>query len=370
MQVLMVNSTVPDFQKFPILVKPSEAEKNFLAVQEKKLASAGEEVTNNDKAPVAGPDGGPPPPLPAGVGLVPMSSVGGVIQYLPTEKLGNGMPGSDGKLYVGNLDERIGESDLRTILDPFGTIEHAVLHRDEVTGVSKGFAFVTFANPDDCRTAHERISNLGLELMGKKLRVGFAGFPTSTQFSTVGTAGGDPSANWQLDTETGKTGMTLNSGSRAALMAKLAGSAGMALPPAAAAAAAAAVAPNFSGAAAAAAAMAMGGRQPQPQALEVAGTPGATLLIRNMFDPAEETDENWDQDIKEDTEQECSKYGQVLHCYVEAVKPGGLVYLAFADTEGATAAAKNLNGRFFAGRTVTAEYLPAEKYAATTGYTL
>ena len=40
----MVNSTVPDFQKFPILVKPSEAEKNFLAVQEKKLASAGEEV--------------------------------------------------------------------------------------------------------------------------------------------------------------------------------------------------------------------------------------------------------------------------------------------------------------------------------------
>merc|ERR1719456_802222 len=32
--VLMLNGTVPDFQRFPILVKASEAEKNFLAKQE------------------------------------------------------------------------------------------------------------------------------------------------------------------------------------------------------------------------------------------------------------------------------------------------------------------------------------------------
>ena len=100
----------------------------------------------------------------------------------------------------------------------------------------------------------------------------------------------------------------------------------------------------------------------------ISGDPARTLLIRNMFDPAEETDENWDQDIKEDTEGECSKYGQVLHCYVEAKKPGGLVFLAFSTVEGAAAAAANLNGRFFAGRTVTAEYLPAATYAAATGF--
>merc|ERR1719473_97819 len=37
--VLMLNGTVPDFQRFPILVKASEAEKNFLAKQE-TVASA------------------------------------------------------------------------------------------------------------------------------------------------------------------------------------------------------------------------------------------------------------------------------------------------------------------------------------------
>jgi hypothetical protein len=53
---------------------------------------------------------------------------------------------------------------------------------------------------------------------------------------------------------------------------------------------------------------------------------------------------------------------------VEAKKPGGLVFLAFSTVEGAAAAAANLNGRFFAGRTVTAEYLPAATYAAATGF--
>ena len=32
--VLMLNGIPPDFQKFPILIKASEAEKNFLAKQE------------------------------------------------------------------------------------------------------------------------------------------------------------------------------------------------------------------------------------------------------------------------------------------------------------------------------------------------
>jgi RNA-binding protein 23/39 len=38
--VLQFSNTVPDFQKFPIMVKASEAEKNYLAKEEKAAASA------------------------------------------------------------------------------------------------------------------------------------------------------------------------------------------------------------------------------------------------------------------------------------------------------------------------------------------
>ena len=71
-------------------------------------------------------------------------------------------------------------------------------------------------------------------------------------------------------------------------------------------------------------------------------------MIRNMFDPAEESDADWDQEIREDVMEECGKFGTVVHCHVEKQKPGGLVFLKFAALEPAVQAAMSLNGRFFA----------------------
>ena len=45
-----------------------------------------------------------------------------------------------------------------------------------------------------------------------------------------------------------------------------------------------------------------------------------------MFDPAEETEPGWDLEIAEDTKAECSKYGPVLHAYVDSSSKG-FVYL-------------------------------------------
>ena len=52
------------------------------------------------------------------------------------------------------------------------------------------------------------------------------------------------------------------------------------------------------------------------------GSPSECFMIRNMFDPAEENEENWDQEIREDVMEECGKYGTVVHCHVEKVRPG------------------------------------------------
>jgi RNA recognition motif-containing protein len=54
----------------------------------------------------------------------------------------------------------------------------------------------------------------------------------------------------------------------------------------------------------------------------------------------------------------------VLHCYVEARKPGGMVYLCFSTQDGAGKAVGHLHGRWFAGRTIRCEYLDPAAYAS------
>ena len=44
-------------------------------------------------------------------------------------------------------------------------------------------------------------------------------------------------------------------------------------------------------------------------------------------------------------EGECSKFGTLLHSYVETRQPGGLVYLLFSTVDSAMKAAQSLHGR-------------------------
>jgi RNA-binding protein 39 len=81
-----------------------------------------------------------------------------------------------------------------------------------------------------------------------------------------------------------------------------------------------------------------------------------------MFDPATETEPDWDKEIKEDVVAECK--GNVLHAYVEKDLPGGMVYLLFDQTSDAEAAAEGMNGRWFAGRMITVRYLARQEHCA------
>lgn len=107
-----------------------------------------------------------------------------------------------------------------------------------------------------------------------------------------------------------------------------------------------------------------GGMPGIPAPPPIAGEVSCAMKISNMFDPASETEPDWDMDIKDDTEQECSKFGSVLHCHVEKQQPGGIVYVLFGTAEGASKAANHLHGRWFAGRTITIAYLEPDFYAA------
>jgi len=93
----------------------------------------------------------------------------------------------------------------------------------------------------------------------------------------------------------------------------------------------------------------------------MSGVPTRCVLLKNMFDPANETGENWDQEIAADVSEECSKYGKVVHCFVDKYSEGH-VYLKFDSIVSSSAAGKAINGRFFAGKQIAAEYITVDAY--------
>merc|ERR1711871_494255 len=148
MGVLMLNGTVPDFQRFPILVKASEAEKNFLAKQES--AAAAEQQAEIDQRAAA-----------------------------PRRKL-----------LVGNLHPNITEGDLRTVLAPFGDVESV-----DMSTVAPGSAVVSFVKAEDAMKASTKIA--GIELG--------AGTPISVQFYEPGATvmGAASAGDWKFDNSGG-----------------------------------------------------------------------------------------------------------------------------------------------------------------------
>lgn len=65
-------------------------------------------------------------------------------------------------MYIKNLDAEITEDHLREKFSEFGMIDSLVISKDD-NGVSRGFGFVNFENPDDARRAMEALngSHLG-----------------------------------------------------------------------------------------------------------------------------------------------------------------------------------------------------------------
>ena len=73
------------------------------------------------------------------------------------------------KLYVGNLTFSINDEELEKAFAEFGEILSAIVIKDRVSGRSKGFGFVEFANDEDADKAAEALN--GTELEGREIRI-------------------------------------------------------------------------------------------------------------------------------------------------------------------------------------------------------
>ena len=73
------------------------------------------------------------------------------------------------QLYVGNLDFKVTENDLRTTFGACGTVTEVTLVKDRATGRPRGFGFVTMGPPEEAQKAIEALN--GKDLGGRALSV-------------------------------------------------------------------------------------------------------------------------------------------------------------------------------------------------------
>ena len=65
-------------------------------------------------------------------------------------------------IYVGNLNYRVRENDLKSMMEQFGEVESVKVVKDRETGRSKGFAFVEMQD-DDAKKAIEELNEKEFE---------------------------------------------------------------------------------------------------------------------------------------------------------------------------------------------------------------
>ncbi|KAJ0039480.1 hypothetical protein Pint_27049 [Pistacia integerrima] len=295
----------------PVMVKPSEAEKNLV----QSNASAGGTTTG------------------------PYGAI-------------------DRKLYVGNLHFNMTEMQLRQLFEPFGPVELVQLPLDIETGQCKGFGFVQFAQLEHAKAAQSAL-NGKLEIAGRTIKVSSVTDHVGAQDTAAKSA--------DFDDDDGG-GLALNAQSRALLMQKLdrtgiatsiAGSLGVPMVNGSAANQQSVSLPVIGQSAVPIPAV-TAPVIPAPVS-EFIGYPSECLLLKNMFDPVTETDPDFDLEIQGDVEEECSKYGRVIHIHVDK-NSAGFVYLRFESVEAAAAAQRAMHMRWFARRLISAIFMKPQDY--------
>lgn len=254
-------------------------------------------------------------------------------------------PGAVGpiKLQVTGFKPGFGEAELRQIFEPFGALESVNVVRDGA-GQPVGIAYVVFRNFHEGQTAMAHWN--GNMLLDSLLVV--------TPAPLTSAEGGPTTTVGELDED--EDNFKLSNQARAALMSRLANSAGLpGLPPTAMAPApmmpAVPVAP-----------------QPQVDPLLMldqgllgppSPIPTPCLLLKNMFNPAEQTDPNWLAEITDDVRDECSKFGPILHIWVDPNSRVGTkqhvndsLQRSLAQLPSGTTSVDCANGRLCASQTV------------------
>lgn len=352
-RALGATGKTPDFQRFPILVKRAEAEKNALAL--------------GDGAVTIG-----------SLSFIPPSSViaSALVNHggQPVQLSADGMRIEAQKVYVGSIEPCVTQPQLHAVFSQFGTLEKILLQTDASTGMSRGFAFLTYRDPKDANLAIQTMS--GQMLAGRPLKTGWANQQSSAAGVVEVKTDQFPDdanekiirVNAMMNQLTG-TSLTTMIGQvnpmaqQALLAAGPAGALGI-MPSAQLASVADAaldmalgVTPIVIGSAMPASISTVTTPIVDAKIVGRMDSPTQNILVHNMFDKDEETERGWEEDIRLDFEEECAQYGKIVRVVVMSDDPGGMIYASFDSVEAAMKCATSLAGRWFDKRQLRVEFV-------------
>lgn len=346
-KAVSVNGQPPDFQRFPILVKASEAEKNYI--------------------------------IPASSSTVTAKMMGNVTISGP-------MTNSDGKLieaqkvYVGSLDPSVSEEHLFALYSQFGQLEKVSMQMEPATRVTRGYAFLSFRDPKEANLAIQTMSNQ--VLAGRPMKTGWANQSSSVPGVDIVTSDEfpeDASARAQkaytvLAQLMGTT--VLSSSSHSVASNSVSSTAGEAIEaalrvqkdsevPAAVDAGTSLAAPLAKRAGVSPSSGSNTNTTPVASQADTtdhgkliggAENPTNNILVHNMFDKNEETDLGWEEEIKQEFQEEAGKFGKLKEVVVMSKEEGGMIYASYETVEAAQTCASNFAGRWFDKRQLRVDF--------------
>lgn len=373
----------PNFQRFPILVKASEAEKNYVTAKSQTTLTASQ---------------------------MGMGATVNVKEPLLDEK-GNRIEAQ--KVYVGGLSPTITSEQLFALFSPFGQLEKVSMQMDSATGASKGFAFLSFRDPKEANLAIQTMANQSLA--GKPIKTGWANQVSSVAGVPVVTSDQFPAdakdratkayqvlAQFTLGVDiTGQSlpqamFLTTSAGTTVPYSAVLAAATTKTpyavvpgIPSAVPTMATASRVPTVAEARASLANSVLASTAVLPPVLMAAQSPIVAaplpqqnapvvteeeakkvgnadhptmhILVHNMYDKDTETEPGWEKEIKEEFVEECSKFGKILRVVVMSKEPGGKIYASFDSISGAQSCASSLAGRWFDKRLLRVEFVTEDQ---------
>lgn len=248
------------------------------------------------------------------------------------------------KLHIKNLRPVVTEVDMRGIFKPFGELEAFAMGNQE--------CWITFQSHSDAQDAMGSMQ--GFQLVGQELQITVQAVEVPQPQLSLPAPPPPERMDLKSDIDFGGTGNLDNAG-RLDLMKKLMSShqqqgvptvAGrsLAAPPGTPAPPPPPPTPSGSNAA-------------MPPVPKPGGPLSRTLYLQNMFAPATvnlQREPRFYEDLREETHEECAKYGKVLHVTVDPRGASGLIYVLFDTPQQRKAAEAAMNGRWFEGKKIAA----------------
>ena len=237
------------------------------------------------------------------------------------------------------------------------------MQMDPATGATRGYAFLSFRNAKHANLAIQVMS--GQVLAGRPMKTGWANQASSIAGVEVVTSTELPEDHAErtkkaYDVLAQLTGSVVASSESISATAEEAINLALGLPSDSTDANSSSHVPTVAEARASLASEVKAGLAVQTGERKddkTAEKPTRNVLVHNMYDKDEETEEGWALEVEEEFKEEATKFGNLKSVTVLSKQVGGKILASFETEEAAIACSNNLSGRWFDKRQLKVDFV-------------